>query len=143
MKRLSLLFSALFLLMTPAPAWAGGDLTRKVNRLPALEFGDGEENDYAVNRRETRIETGKLYVLPIVAKGYKEYRLEAPKFFQNIWISQVVIEDLEVHATIVQALEFDSPGEMELFFIAIRPGSYEWTIEGFEDKGMSGRFIVE
>jgi len=131
------------LLSVQNTAFGEGDLARRVNRLAPLVFGDGEENDFAISRQEIRLETGKLYMLPIEAKGYKEYRFEAPVFFQNIWVSQVVIEDLEVHTTSIDALEFDDQGTIEFWFLPIRTGEFEWYVAGFEEKGMVGRIIVE
>lgn len=115
----------------------------RVNRLAALVLGDGAENDFAVNMTEIEMEAGKRYVLPVIAKGYKEYRLEAPDFFQSILVSQVVINDLEVHTTRIDAMEFDDNGEMELYFVPVRKGKYEWEVEGFGDKGMKGTFEIE
>ncbi len=134
---LAILFSA------PAALQAKGNMAKKVYRLEPLVLGDGEENDFAVSRKEVKLETGKYYVLPVTAKGFKEYRLEAPEFFQNIWVSQVVVEDLEVHTTKIHAMEFDDQGTMDLWFIAIKPGTYDWSIEDFEEKGMTGTFVVE
>jgi len=144
MKIYSTLLIALAILYTaPGIAEAKGNMAKKVHRLEPLVFGNGEENDFAVSRKEVKLETGKYYVLPVTAKGYKEYRLEAHEFFQNIWVSQVVVEDLEVHTTKIHAMEFDDQGTMELWFIAIKPGTYKWGIEGFEGKGMTGTFVVE
>lgn len=136
-------FAVTLIIAQPALLQAKGNMAKKVHRLEALVLGDGEENDFAVSRKEVKLETGKYYVLPVTAKGYKEYRLESPSFFQNIWVSQVVINDLEVHTTKIHAMEFDDQGTMELWFIAIRPGTYTWGIEGFESKGMTGIFVVQ
>ncbi len=128
--------------MTSA-ANADGDLARRPTRLEPLVLGDGEENDFAISRAEIRLKTGVYYMLPVEAKGYKEYRFEAPEFFQNIWVNQVVVEDLEVHTTHIDALEFDDQGTMELWFIALRTGEFGWSVEDFGEKGMQGRIIVE
>ena len=34
-------------------------------------------------------------------------------------------------------------GEAELFFVAIRPGSYEFGSRGLMDRGVVGKIIVE
>lgn len=34
-------------------------------------------------------------------------------------------------------------GSLELFFVPIRPGSFEFSIEGLEEKGMVGKFVVK
>ncbi|MBC8269192.1 MAG: hypothetical protein H8E36_10625 [Rhodospirillaceae bacterium] len=144
MRIFSFLLIALAILVSaPVAVEAKGNMAKKVYRLEPLILGDGEENDFAVSRKEVKLETGKYYVLPVTAKGFKEYRLEAPDFFQNIWVSQVVVEDLEVHTTKIHAMEFDDQGTMDLWFIAIKPGTYKWAIEDFEEKGMTGTFVVE
>ncbi len=136
--------SLIFSIITFSPAaLSAGDLARKVTRLEPLVLGTGEEDDFVISREEIKLETGRLYMLPLEAKGYKEYRFEAPEFFQNIWVHQVVIEDLEVHTRRVDALEFDDQGTIEFWFVAIRPGEFEWFIDGFESKGMVGKIIVE
>jgi len=139
---LGLVFTGLFVFLSQ-PAYSAGDLARKVTRLEPLVFGTGEEDDFAISRSEIRLETGRLYMLPVEAKGFKEYRFEAPDFFQNIWVQQVVIEDLEVHTRRVEALEFDDQGTIEFWFVAIRPGEFDWYVDGFASKGMQGKIIVE
>jgi hypothetical protein len=128
---------------TPTPASAAGDLARRVTRLEPLAFGDGEENDFKISREVVKLETGKLYMLPLEARGYKEYRWEAPDFFQNIWVHQVFVEDLEIHTRSIDALEFDDQGRIEFWFVPIRPGKFEWYVEGFDTRGMKGSIVVE
>lgn len=125
------------------PAYAGGDLARRVTRLEPLVFGDGEENDFKISRSTIELETGKLYMLPLQARGYKEYRWEAPEFFQTIWVRQVVVEDLEIHTTTIDALEFDDQGTIELWFVPIRTGEFDWYVKGFDVKGMQGTIVVK
>ncbi len=126
-----------------SPTYAAGDLAKRVTRLEPLVFGDGEENDFQISHATIELETGKLYMLPLEAKGYKEYRWEAPEFFQNIWVSQIVIEDLEVHTTSIDALEFDDQGRIEFWFVPIRTGKFDWYVEDFDVKGMKGSIVVQ
>lgn len=137
------LFAGLLLAAIMVPqAHAAGDLAKRVTRLEPLVFGDGEENDFRISRTIIELETGKLYMLPLQAKGYKEYRWEAPEFFRNIWVSQVVVEDLEIHTTTIDALEFDDQGTIEFWFVPIRTGEFAWYIRDLEAKGMQGRIVV-
>lgn len=141
--RILLLLSTMLLAASLVlPALAAGDLARRVTRLEPLVFGDGEENDFRISRSTIELETGKLYMLPLQAKGYKEYRWEAPEFFRNIWVSQVVVEDLEIHTTTIDALEFDDQGTIEFWFVPIRTGEFDWYVRDFEAKGMHGRIVV-
>ena len=137
------IFIAIFAVIPVSSGFAAGDLAKRVTRLEPLVFGDGEENDFYISRSTIELETGKLYMLPLQARGYKEYRWEAPKFFQNIWVSQVVVEDLEVHTTSVDALEFDDQGTIEFWFVPIRTGKFEWYVEDFDVKGMKGSIVVQ
>ncbi len=140
---INLIFVGLAVVFLSQSVFAAGDLARKVTRLEPLVFGTGEEDDFAISRSEITLETGRLYMLPLEAKGFKEYRFEAPEFFQNIWVHQVVIEDLEVHTRLIDALEFDDQGTIEFWFVAIRSGEYDWFVDGFASKGMQGKIIVE
>ena len=40
-------------------------------------------------------------------------------------------------------IEFEREGEIEIKFVPIRPGKYEFEIEGLQSKGMVGEFIVK
>lgn len=126
------------------PAAAGGDLMKGREPLPEIVLGDGESNDYAVSNKEITIETGKPYRLAITSKSPKEMKFLAPDFFRNIWCDQIVINDLEVHMNGGPAwLEFDDQGTIEVHFVLIKPGTYEWRIAGLESKGMTGKIIAK
>ena len=142
-SKVTIVLLGLILALPSSVSFAEGDLARRVTRLAPLVLGDGEENDFAISRDTIQLETGKLYMLPVEAKGYKEYRLEAPDFFSNIWVHQVVVEDLEIHTRHIEALEFDDQGIIEFWFVALRTGSFDWYIDGFEEKGMRGRVVIE
>ena len=40
-------------------------------------------------------------------------------------------------------LEFENGGELELFFVAIRPGTYKFGPRGLMERGMVGTITVE
>lgn len=40
-------------------------------------------------------------------------------------------------------LEFENGGEAELFFVAVRPGTYEFGPKGMMERGVVGKIIVE
>ncbi|MFQ5566987.1 MAG: hypothetical protein ACE5EU_11560, partial [Paracoccaceae bacterium] len=68
----------------------------------------------------------------------EEYRLMAPELFRNSWIDQVSIEDKEVKPTGLYAVEFDDEGEIDIWFVPIRPGDYRFYIHSLENEGFSG-----
>jgi uncharacterized cupredoxin-like copper-binding protein len=39
-------------------------------------------------------------------------------------------------------LEFDDEGQIRIWFVPIRPGNYEFYIDGHKERGMVGTFIV-
>ncbi len=143
-RKILILFTGLLLAAgVLSQTYAAGDLAKRVTRLEPLVFGDGEENDFKISRQIIELETGKLYMLPLEAKGYKEYRWEAPEFFQTIWVKQVVVEDLEIHTTTIDALEFDDQGRIEFWFVPIRTGEFGWHVVDFDVKGMKGSIVVK
>ncbi len=40
-------------------------------------------------------------------------------------------------------LEFEQGGEVELFFVAVRPGTFEYGPKGLMERGLVGKIIVE
>lgn len=120
-------------------AWAAGDPTRRATRLDPLML------DAAAGFSETRftLETGVYYRWRIVSDGLEEYKLVAPGFFPEIWVDQVVIEDKEVKGFGLHALEFDAEGAIDVWFVPIRPGTYEFWVEGLKSQGFLGTFVVE
>ena len=130
-------------LLAAAPASAL-DLTKKRENLPDLVLGDDQGNDFVVENKDIELEAGKAYRLRIVAKGRQEYKFYAPEFFRYIWFNQIVIEHKEIHGGgPPDHLEFDDPGEIAIEFVAIKPGTYTWSVHGLEAKGMTGTLTVK
>ncbi|MGH6925877.1 MAG: hypothetical protein ACRED5_19300 [Propylenella sp.] len=76
------------------------------------------------------LETGKQYRLTIVADGTQELAIHGPDFFRNVWVNEIVINDIEVRPLGVDSIEFDAAGEVEISFVTIRPGTFELRIPG-------------
>ncbi|SEB08754.1 hypothetical protein [Rubrimonas cliftonensis] len=74
--------------------------------------------------------SGGYYQIEINADGTGELAIGGASFFRNIWINEVVINDLEVRPIGLDSFEFDAAGTIEMSFIAIRPGQYEMRIPG-------------
>lgn len=76
------------------------------------------------------LEAGKYYRLPIRSDGSAELAIAGPDFFRNVWIDEIVIEDIEVRPMGIDSLEFDAEGEATITFIPIRPGRFVLMIPG-------------
>ncbi len=120
---------------------AAGDLTTRPERLPDLVLGS-EVTDYAMSQTRYEMETGKAYRLKVVSSGLKEYAMQAPEFFTSIFLRKVEAGGMEIKAMTLTELEFEDEGEAEIFFVPIKPGEYEFYMEGLENKGMEGVFSV-
>jgi hypothetical protein len=65
-----------------------------------------------------------------VSDGRGEYKLMAPELMRNSWVEQVSIEDKEVKPLGgLYAVEFDDEGEIDIYFVPIRPGTYEFYVD--------------
>ena len=67
----------------------------------------------------------------------------APELLRNSWINQVVVNDLEVTPYGLYSVEFDDAGTINISFVPIRPGEYEFWADGYEDRGLVGKFVVK
>ncbi|MBD3624287.1 MAG: hypothetical protein HUJ24_02705 [Rhodobacteraceae bacterium] len=118
---------------------AEGDPTRRATRLDPLELD--AENGFSIQHYQ--VQAGVYYRWRIRSDGLEEYKVLAPGLFRESWIDQVVIEDKEVKPFGLHAVEFDDEGEIDIWFVPIRPGTYEFYVEGMETLGFSGTFTVE
>ncbi len=73
---------------------------------------------------------GGYYSLDIISDGTQEIAIEGPGFFRNVWVNEIVINDIEVRPLGVDSLEFDDEGTVSMSFIAITPGRYDIRIRG-------------
>ncbi len=120
---------------------AAGDLTRRPVALPDLVLGS-EQSDYALSQKEYQLETGQAYKLAIISSGRKEYALHAPAFFASIYLRKVEAGAMEIKAVSLTELEFEREAEAEIYFVPIKPGRFEFSVDGLESKGMVGVFNV-
>ncbi len=140
----SALFRALCALVVLAfgisAAHAEGNLAASPERLPDMELNSAE---LTMTPNQFELETGKYYRWRIVHDGGEEFSIVAPDLFRNSWINQVIINDLEVAPYGLYAVEFDDEGIIDIWFVPIRPGSYDFWVEGYETRGMLGTFTVK
>ena len=120
---------------------AKGDLAIRAKKLE-LKLGS-EKRDYDMSQKVFEMETGKAYRLEISSMGFKEYEIEAEDFFRNIWIRNIEVAGIEIDTPVIEEIEFEREGEIEIKFVPIRPGEYDFEIEGLQSKGMVGKFIVK
>ncbi len=134
-----ILFLAAFLIIPPAQA--EGDLAIRAKEL-TLQLGS-EDSDYYMSTKEFSLETGQAYELEISSFGFKEYVFSAPDFFRNIWVRKIEVEDVEISAPVITEIGLEDEGEVELIFVPIRTGRYEFRMLGLESRGMVGVITVE
>lgn len=87
-----------------------------------------------------KLYSGGYYRLEIVSDGTQELAIEGPEFFRNVWVNEVVIEEIEVRPLGLASIEFDDAGSAEISFVAIVPGQYELRLA--RTSGETQRIIV-
>jgi hypothetical protein len=122
--------------LCPGSSRAEGYLATKPIELETLVLGT-DMIGFNVSVKEYNLETGQAYSLLIKSSGHKEYAIVAPDFFDYIWLRKVEAGGLEIKANSIYEIEFEDEGEAEIFFVPIRPGSYELYAKGLKEKGTS------
>lgn len=128
----------LSLIATAPTAWAEGNLASQPVDLEPLML----KGDLSMSQTEYALETGKYYRIEISSDGQEEFAWMSPELFRNSWVNQIVVNDLEVKSYGVYSLEFDAEGTFEMTFVPIRPGRYDFWVDGYEGRGMLGAFVV-
>jgi hypothetical protein len=142
MKALLKLLLPIALLVPAGFALAKGDLATRATRLEPLVLGN-DQTDFFMSSKEYKLETGKYYRWKVESSGKREYNLVAPEFWRNAWIRQVAVGKIEIKTGTLEELDFDDAGSVEVFFVPIRPGTYDFRLRGLEERGMTGKLIVE
>ena len=135
----SFIFVFIFFIFFFNQVSAEGNLATKTTKLE-MEI----KGDLTMHPKEFNIETGKYYKWVIKSDGIEEFMIQAPDVFRNVWISQIVINNIEIHgANFIYGIEFDDEGEVEIFFVPIRPGRFEYYVKGYKNRGMLGTLNVK
>lgn len=92
---------------------------------------------------EYNLLSGLYYRIDIIADGTQEIAVEGPGLFRNIWINEIVINDLEIRPLGLDSIEFDDAGTVTMSFIAIRPGRYELRIAGTTGETQRAIFTIQ
>lgn len=122
------------------PVLAQGNLASEATRLPDMAI---DSDALRFSQTQFELETGKYYRWRIVHDGGEELAVVAPELFRNAWINQVIVNDLEITPYGLYSVEFDAEGTIDIWFVPIRPGEYEFWAEGYRDRGLLGKFVVK
>jgi len=134
----ALAFAASSLVGGEAYAQAGL-LTGGATELEPITLSSGQP----LTSAPYELESGKYYRLPIDADGTAEIAIEGPEFFRNVWVDEVVINDIEVRPLGVSSLEFDDEGTATITFVTIRPGTFILRIPGTTGETQQAVFNVK
>lgn len=142
MKRASRILAAalLGLGLGAASAQAEGNLASDATRLPDMVI---DSDALSFSQTEFQLETGKYYRWRIVHDGGEELAVVAPELFRNAWINQVIVNDLEITPYGLYSVEFDDEGTIDVWFVPIRPGEFEFWADGYRERGLVGKFVVK
>jgi hypothetical protein len=116
-----------------------GLLTGGATELEPITLSSGQP----LTAAPYELESGKYYELPINADGTAEIALEGPSFFRNVWINEVVINDIEIRPLGIESLEFDDEGTATISFVTIRPGTFTLRIPNTTSSSQQATFNVQ
>lgn len=131
--------SAMAMLLGAAPVLAAGNLASGGEKLELKIDTDGLK----FSQDTIELETGKYYRLDISVEDADDTAFMAPELFRNVWINQIVVNDLEVKVQNPYSFEWDAAGTFNVSFVPIRPGEYAFWVVGYEDRGLKGKFVVK
>ena len=89
------------------------------------------------------LQAGKYYRIAIQSDGSAELAVAGPEFFRNMWVNEVVINDIEVRPLGVDSIEFDDEGEATISFVPIRPGTFVLRVPGTSSDSQQAVFNVK
>ena len=127
-------------LLVPFAVLAKDNLASNPVNLPDLELHE----DLTLSQTEYKVQTGKAYRLVIKSDGGESFSFRAPDFLQQVWINGVAVDGVTIKTTSLTELAFeDDGGTVEILFVPIRPGKFDFWVEGYQNRGMAGNFVVE
>jgi len=126
---------------TAAAEAAADQVTRASKDVPELILGSTEDQ-FTVSQKDFQLIAGQGYRWRISAAGGLEYKFHTD-LFRNVWMNQIVINDLEVHMNGAPAwLEYDADGTIQVQFTTVRPGIYTWSVPDLAERGMKGTITI-
>jgi hypothetical protein len=121
-------------------AWAqAGLMTGGAKKLEPLTLASGQP----LAKGPYELEAGKYYRIDIEADGSAELGISGPEFFRNVWVNEVVINDIEVRPLGIDSLEFDDEGTATISFVTIQPGTFTLHIPGTTSDSQKAVFNVK
>ena len=139
MLKSKILFMIISLFTFSDFAIAEGNLASRAERLPDMYI---DSRKLQFSEYNFQLETGKYYRWRIIHDGGEEFQIIAPELFRNSWVNQVVINDIEVKPLGLHSIEFDDEGTLDVWFVPVRPGNFEFWVQGYKNKGLLGYFVV-
>ncbi len=137
MKRALLFAAATCVALTGTHVWADDDGDKGFGLAGLLSASNKEDLPPVIlsagmplSDAPWELKSGTYYEFEIQGDGSQELALIGPEFFRAIWIDEIVVEGLEIRPLGVDSIEFDEAGEMEIGFVAIKPGSYYLKVPG-------------
>lgn len=130
------------LLVSSATSYAQGSaglLSGGAQTLPPITLSSGvplADGPYV-------LQSGEYYEIDIVCDGSAELAISGSEFFRNVWIDEIVINDIEIRPLGLDSLEFDDEGTATIKFIAIKPGVYEVRIPGTTGDTQKAVFTIQ
>lgn len=139
MKKLMLSLAALVLTSEFAIANNIKGLLHSRTTLEPITIGAGK----ALAEKPYNLEAGKYYKITLKSDGSREVPIVGPEFFRNIWVNEVVINDIEIRPLGLDGFEFDDEGELELTFVPIKPGTFSLGLPSAKSDRERAIFIVK
>ena len=115
-----------------------GLLTGGAEKLPPIKLSAGQP----IAETPFELKAGKYYRLTIQSDGSQELAIGGADFFRNVWINEVVINEIEIRPMGVDSIEFDDEGEATISFVTIRPGRFVLRIPGTTAESQEAVFNV-
>ena len=135
----SVIGAAVFTVFAAGGAQAAGNIAAVPTQL---ELAANTAN-LTFSQTKFELETGKYYKLTVSSDGLEEIDLKAPDLWENSWINQVEINDIDVFVSAPFHIGFGGDeGEADIFFVPLRPGNYQFYADGFQDRGLNATFEV-
>ena len=107
--------------------------------LPPITLASGKP----LTEAPYELEAGKYYRVAIESDGSAELAIHGPEFFRNVWINEVVINEIEIRPLGVDSIEFDDEGKATISFVPIRPGTFVLRIPGTTAESQQAVFNVK
>lgn len=136
---LYVLAAGLSLVMAGDALAQAGLMTGGAKKLDPITLSAGKP----LAAKPYELEAGKYYRIDIEADGSQELAIAGPEFFRNVWVNEVVINDIEVRPLGVDSIEFDDEGTATISFITIRPGTFTLSIPGTHSDSQTAVFVVK